>query len=89
MHAEQLKLAIEEIELGVAIEASKVGDTNPLVEPTAPPARPKKSTKAGKVGAKKGDKPEPDSTANPVARKASKASGQVAGRGRDATSYQG
>ena len=45
-HAEQLKLAIEEIDLGVAIEDSKVGDTNPLVdrEPKAPSARPKKST---------------------------------------------
>ena len=32
-HAEQLKLTIEGIELGVAIEDSKVGDTNPLAEP--------------------------------------------------------
>ena len=58
-HAEQLKLAIEEIVLGVAIENSKVGDTIPLAEPKAPSARPKKPTKAGKVGAKKGDRLEP------------------------------
>ena len=77
IHAEQLKLAIEEIELGVVIDDSKVGDTNPLVEPKAPQARPKKLTKAGKAGAKRGDKPEPDSTANTVARKASKARDQV------------
>ena len=76
-HAEQLKLAIEEIELGVAIEDPKAGDTSPLVEPKATSARPrpKKPTKAGKVGAKKGGKLEPDSNANPVARKAGKAEG--------------
>ena len=46
-------------------------------ESKPPSVRPKKPTKTGEVGAKKEDRPEPGTSANPAARKAGKAKKQV------------
>ena len=76
-HAEQVLQAIEEIELGVAIENSKVGDTAPVAEAKGTSAKGKKPPKAGKGGAKKGGRLVAEAGTKPSAHKAGKAKVQA------------